>query len=415
MSIDRLIPAEEALNIVLDDISPTQTETVTLYNASGRVLAKDLTSKRTQPPFDASAMDGYAVRQSDIATLPAVLKIIGESRAGVPFEGNIQSGEAVRIFTGAVVPSGADSIVIQENTESSEPETIRILSGVPEGKFIRKAGLDFKQGETLLRIGEELTPSRLALAASMNYAEIPVYKKPKVALLSTGDELVLPGKSLADGQIIASNTFGLIASVQNCGGEVLDFGIVEDTKDTLHETFEKALEARCDLIVTTGGASVGDHDLVMPVAREMGFEFEIAKIAMRPGKPFLFAKLRDEDHSVCLTGLAGNPVSSLVAFNVFVRPLIQIMAGGTAETASMRKAILGRNLPENDERAEYMRATLETGPDGQLVATPFDTQDSSMLANLVRADCLVYRAVKAAAVSKGEPVEIVIIAGSGVT
>jgi len=410
MSIDRLIPAGEALEIVLSDVSPTQVEMVPLKSASNRRLAEPLSALRTQPPFDASAMDGYAVRQGDLTSLPVSLDVIGESRAGVPFEGAINEGQAVRIFTGAVVPTGADSIVIQENTEPHDGGNVTIHHGVAEGKFIRKAGLDFSKGETLLNAGQILTPSRLALAASMNHAEVPVYKKPKVALLSTGDELVLPGKPLQDGQIIASNTFGLIASVDNCGGVVFDCGIVADTEIALRRTFQEALDAGCNLIVTTGGASVGDHDLVMPVARKLGFEFAISKIAMRPGKPFLFATKEYRGQTVYLTGLAGNPVSSLVAFNVFVRPLIQRLGSGTVDASHMQQAVLGCDLPENDERAEYMRASLEIGPNGEWIATPFKSQDSSMLANLVRAQCLVYRAVKAPSANKGDAVEIIVIA-----
>ncbi|MEM9277006.1 MAG: gephyrin-like molybdotransferase Glp [Pseudomonadota bacterium] len=405
---NRLIPAEEALNIVLAGIRPPGIEHVPLGDAHERILGSDLASLRTQPPFDASAMDGYAVRQEDIQSLPASLKLIGQSRAGEPFDGSVGKGEAVRIFTGAVVPEGADSIVIQENT-TADSELTTVNSGVEAGKFIRKAGLDFKQGEVLLQEGNALTSSRLALAASMNHATLPVFRKPVVALISTGDELVMPGQTTGEGQIIASNTFGLAASITKCGGQLIDMGIVVDEREALSGAFEDAINRNCDVIVTTGGASVGDHDLVLPVAEALGFEFEITKIAMRPGKPFLFGKLQRDGKTIYMTGLAGNPVSSLVGFNVFVKPLVQLLGGQKPETVTMQSAILGRDLPENDERAEYMRATLERGENGERIATPFSSQDSSMLANLVRADCLLYRPVKAPAARKGEACKIVFI------
>lgn len=408
MSLKTLIPADEALNIVLKDVDPIGTEKLPLKQASNKTLSQDLVSLRTQPPFDASAMDGYAVLQSDVVSLPATLEVIGESKAGTPFDKPLGQGKAVRIFTGAVVPQGADTIIIQENTNAGDG-VVEVLTGTEQGKFIRKAGLDFSEGETLLYAGDRLTPYRLALAASMNHAKLTVFKKAKVAMISTGDELVMPGEATRPGQIIASNTFGIAASIENCGAEVIDLGIAGDTRDALRAKIFEAITSDVDVIVTTGGASVGDHDLVLPVAQEIGFEFEIAKIAMRPGKPFLFGRFLHKGKTVYLTGLAGNPVSSLVAFNVFVKPLIQQLSGQDAQALQRVPAVLGCDLPQNDERAEYMRATLRMSEDGKRVATPFTKQDSSMLANLVRADCLVYRAVKAPAANSGEACEVVLI------
>jgi len=408
MSLNALIPADEALEIVLSDVTPIGHESLTLRQAANKTLATDLVSLRTHPPFDASAMDGYAVLQSDVTTLPATLNVIGESKAGTPFDMLVKQGEAVRIFTGAVVPQGADTIIIQENTNMSDG-SVEVLTGCPKGKFIRNAGLDFSNGDTLLKAGEQLTPYRLALAASMNHARVSVYKEAKVALISTGDELVMPGEATQPGQIIASNTFGIAASIENCGAEVFDLGIAGDTRDALRAKIIEAITVGSDVIVTTGGASVGDHDLVLPVAQEIGFEFEITKIAMRPGKPFLFGRFKHKGKTIYLTGLAGNPVSSLVAFNVFVKPLLQKLSGQNASALHRVPAILGCDLAANDERAEYMRATLSISKDGQRVASPFNKQDSSMLANLVRADCLVYRAVKAPVANKGDACEVVLI------
>jgi molybdopterin molybdotransferase len=407
--LNRLVPADEARAIVLNNVQPAGQEHVDLASAGNRILSENVSSLRTQPPFDASAMDGYAVQQADIQDLPAHhLQMVGTSRAGEPFDGSLKPGQVVRIFTGAVVPEGADSIVIQENTQRNDT-SITILQGVTEGRFIRKAGLDFKTGETLLRRQDILTPNRIALAASMNHDQLPVFNKPRVALIATGDELVMPGGELSHGQIIASNTLGLKVGIENCGGDVLDMGIVADKSRALETAFKTAIDNKCDLIITTGGASVGDHDLVMPSAKACGFDFEIAKIAMRPGKPFLFAKKHTNDHVTYLTGLAGNPVSSLIAFNVFVKPLIQLLSGRNADDIGIQNATLGCNLPENDNRAEFMRATLERDNTGNWLASPFELQDSSMLANLVRANCLVWRPVNAPAASKGDPCEIVLL------
>ncbi|MEL7430298.1 MAG: molybdopterin molybdotransferase MoeA, partial [Pseudomonadota bacterium] len=281
MSLSRLVPADEALRIVLGGVTACGIEEVSLAQAAGRTVSQDLEARRTQPPFDASAMDGYAVRQADILSLPAILNVVGHSRAGMPYGSGVGDQQAVRIFTGAVVPPGADSIIIQENTKATDDGRVRVLKGVEPGRFIRPAGLDFTSGEVLIHAGELLGPSRLALAASMNHAKITVFRKPRVALITTGDELVMPGGETGAGQIIASNTFGLMASIENCGGVVIDCGIVEDTREALQTAFEKATASGADLIVTTGGASVGDHDLVLPVAQETGFDFRISKIAMR--------------------------------------------------------------------------------------------------------------------------------------
>ncbi len=406
--LDTLIPAPKALEIVLADAGPSGSEKVKLEDASGRVLVSDLPAKRTQPPFDASAMDGYAVRSEDLTPLPCSLKIIGESRAGAAFDGNLSKGQAVRIFTGAVVPKGADTIVIQENTES-DGHIVQVCEGGPKGKFIRKAGLDFSEGDVLLSKGDVLDPQRLALAASMNHANVEVFRKPKVAVIATGDELVMPGSDAGPGKIIASNTFGICALIRISGGDVIDLGIAPDTSDGLQNALEQALKAKVDLVVTTGGASVGDHDLVQPVAESIGFEFEIAKIAMRPGKPFLFAKRGKGDQITRLMGLAGNPVSSLVAGDVFVRPLVNRLAGYPDSSSAPLPAVLGGELPPNDERQEYIRASLTLGDDGKSIATPFPKQDSSMLALMVKSDCLIIRPANAAASQIGDPCRIVIL------
>lgn len=407
-SLDELIPADKALEIVLSGEAATRIVSLPLVQAANLVLAEDLVALRTQPPFNASAMDGYAINSKSLKTLPATVTQIGVSRAGHPFDGKVATGQAVRIFTGAVVPEGADTIIIQENAEASE-DSVKILANNSVGKFIRPAGLDFREGDVLLHKGDTLTPFRLALAASMNHANVKVYDRPRLALIATGDELVLPGQFLEAGQIIASNTFGLNAAATGAGAEVEDFGIAPDTEDGLREIIQSAIHENADIIVTTGGASVGDHDLVMPVARSLGFEFEIAKIKMRPGKPFLFGKLHRDNRIIHLVGLAGNPVSSMIAFNVFVKPLISKRAGRPQEQIMPLTAFLAEGLPANDERMEFMRGKLETRNDGTQHVSAFTKQDSSMLTNLVRADCLIIRPANAKASPKGEACDILLL------
>lgn len=401
-----LVPADEALAMVLSNAVPTTIESIALKDAASRVLAEDLISRRTQPPFDASAMDGYAVLAKDVQNVPATLNVIGESAAGHPFDGTLSSGEAVRTFTGAIIPQGADTIIIQENT-TAEPGKVTVLTSALEGKFIRRAGMDFATGDKLLQKGDVLDAPRLSLAASMNYPSVNVYRKPLVALLTTGDELVLPGEELKPGQIIASNLYGLIALVEENGGEVLNLGIITDTMEALQTAIDEALSKGVDIIVSTGGASVGDHDLVKPAMENAGFQFEFHKLAMRPGKPLLFAKRHSGDYTCRLVGLAGNPVSSLVAGPVFLRPLIRSLAGFPLDTIKPISAKLGTELPKNDERMEFMRAMAKVNTDGTIIVTPFSRQDSSMLANLAAANCLLIRPIRAEASKPGDSCKIV--------
>lgn len=403
-----LVPAAEAREILLAGAEPLGTETVALANAAGRVLGQDLPAKRTQPPFPASAMDGYAVRVQDVAQVPARLKIIGTSAAGHPFDGTVGSGEAVRIFTGGVVPAGVDAVVIQENTTTTD-DFVEILARTEPGQYIRPAGLDFQMGDVLLKAGDVLNPQRLSLAASMNYPHLAVYRKPVIALIATGDELVQPGETLADGQIIASNTFGLAALILEAGGDVNDMGIVKDSKEALRKSFRKALDEGADIIVTSGGASVGDHDLVMPVLKEMGAQFHFAKIAMKPGKPLLSGSITHEGRKVWLVGLAGNPVSSIIAGYIFLRPLVGTLAGRPCAHILPVACILGCGLPPNGEREDYQRAKARRMDNGQLEVVPDRRQDSSMLAALVRADALLIRKANAPAASKGDPALAVIL------
>ncbi len=403
-----LVPAAEARAILLEGAGPVGQEEIHILEAAGRVLAEDVISRRTQPPFPASAMDGYALRTEDVSEVPTVLRVIGISAAGHPYKGTVSKGEAVRIFTGGAVPEGADTIVIQEDTDAGDG-SVEILETPKPNQHIRKAGLDFSKGERLLFAGDLLDPQRLALAASMNCPFVKVYRKPVVGILATGDELVAPGGELSDGQIIASNTFGLSAMIADAGADILNMEIARDDRGALAAKFEEAIAAGADLIVTTGGASVGDHDLVFPVLSEMGAEFDFAKIAMKPGKPFLSGFMMREGRKIRLLGLAGNPVSSIVAGYMFVRPLVNALAGRQASLVNPVACILGSDLPPNGPREDYQRASAERSADGQIVVKPLDIQDSSMLAALVLSDALLVRLPDAPAAKTGDPAMAVML------
>jgi len=403
-----LVPAEEALAIVLAGAEPAGAETVEIENAHNRVLAADLASLRTQPPFPVSAMDGYAVIAADTAKPPARLKLIGESAAGRSFAGQVRGGEAVRIFTGARVPDGADAVVIQENT-AIEGDSVLVNAGVAAGRNVRVAGLDFRAGDKLLAKGDVLTPAAVALAASMNHARVPVFRRPKVGVIATGDELQPPGPAANPEAIIASNNLALCAVAAEAGGLAYDFGIIGDTQAGIETAILAAATAEMDVVVTTGGASVGDYDLVKPALLALDARIEFEKIAVRPGKPFVFAHLTGPHGEVRFLGFAGNPVSSLISALAFLRPLVGRLAGRKGEATQRVAAIAGADLRENDERQDYLRATLSRAPDGKWVATPFEKQDSSMLAVLAKSDCLLVRPPHAKAAKAGEPCEVILM------
>jgi molybdopterin molybdotransferase len=392
-----LMPVAEALAKVLAGVAPLPSESAPLTDAHGRVLAADLKALRTQPPADVSAMDGYAVRGADVANAPVRLTVIGQVAAGRPFSGEVGPGQAARIFTGGVVPCGADTVVIQEVTERTG-DVVIVTSATARGRNVRAEGLDFKQGETLLKQGERLTSRSLALAAAMNHPQVPVHRRPKVALLATGDELVTPGTTTALGQIVSSNGFALSSLIRREGAEVTDLGIVGDDLDTTVAAIERARSWGADVLVTAGGASVGEHDLVREALTRVGLQLAFWKVALRPGKPLLHGRIAD----MRVLGVPGNPVSAFVCTFLFLVPLIRRLSGRTDLEPRPESAILGSDLPENDERRDYLRATLEVR-DGQLVATPFRLQDSSMMVPLARADCLLIRDPFAAAAPAGSP------------
>ncbi|MGN6570841.1 MAG: molybdopterin molybdotransferase MoeA [Pseudolabrys sp.] len=392
-----LMPVADALRQVLAGAEPLATEAVALDDAFGRVLATDLAAKRTQPPNDVSAMDGYAVRAQDTAQEPSTLTIIGEVAAGHPFEGTVGAGQAARIFTGGVVPDGADCVVVQEVTERTENRVVIKRSGI-KGKNIRRKGIDFNEGEALLSRGRRLDDRDMMLAASMNYPRIEVHRRPKVAIVGTGDELVMPGGAPKPGEIVYSNGFALVALARAEGAEARDFGIARDTLEDIAAHIRRARDWGADILVTTGGASVGEHDLVQKALHAEGLDLSFWRVALRPGRPMMHGRLG----RLQVLGVPGNPVSSYVCSVLFLVPLIRRLTGRADIERPRETARLGRDLPANDEREDYLRATLTFGPDGP-IATPVSSQDSSLMAHLSRAGCLVIRPPHAPAAAAGSP------------
>jgi len=395
------MPVTEALSAVLAGAEPLPEEMVALDAAHHRVLARDVAALRTQPPQAMSAMDGYAVRSADASAVAARLKVIGEVAAGRPFEKTVGKGEAVRIFTGGVVPEGADAIIIQEDTVV-EGGGITITEAAIAGRHMRPAGVDFRKGEILLARGTHLTDRDLSLAAGMNYAELPVRRRPKVAILATGDELVMPGSNPGPGQIVYSNGYALRALARQEGAETIDLGIATDTVEATTRGIRRARDSGADILITTGGASVGDHDLVKQSLEAEGVTIAFWRIAMRPGKPMMHGRLG----ALRVIGLPGNPVSAYVCGFLFLVPLIRALSGRTDIHHTHETALLGHDVAANDMREDYLRARLEVRKDGELVATPVDHQDSSLLANLAAARALVIRPPFAPAARAGSPCDI---------
>ena len=392
-----LISVAEALARVLADAAPLPAENTPLAQAHDRVLAADITATRMQPPADVSAMDGYAVRAADVANAPATLRLVGEVAAGHPFAGKVGPGETVRIFTGGMLPSGADTVVIQEMTRR-DGEKVTVTAATPKGKNVRAAGLDFARGDLLLGKGRRLSGRDLALAAAMNHPALPVHRRPKVAMLATGDELVMPGTEPGPGEIVYSNGYAILALARREGAEVIDLGIVSDRVEETAAAVRRARDAGADILVTSGGASVGDYDVVQQSLAAEGLALSFWKVALRPGKPMMHGRLGP----MHVLGLPGNPVSAYVCAVLFLVPLIRRLVGRGDVEPQTESAVLGRDLAANDERADYLRATLAPGANGTLIATPFPVQDSSMLAPLAKADCLVIREPYAPAAPAGE-------------
>ena len=403
-----MISVTEARSRILAPLRGTGTEIIGLAQAWNRVLAQDVFARLTQPPADISAMDGYALRAAD-GINGAVVQVVGEAPAGHPFGGTVATGQAVRLFTGSVIPAGADCVVLQEDV-AREGEAITLREAARRRGHIRPQGQDFVQGARVLTAGRRLGARDIGLAAAANHAWLGVARRPVVAILSTGDEIALPGEPVPIGGIISSNAHMLAAVVRGAGGEPLVLPVARDTPDAIAAAIAGA--PRMDLLVTTGGASVGDHDVVQAGLARLGFTLDFWKVAMRPGKPMISGMLEGGMvGGVPVLGLPGNPVSAFVCAILFLSPAIERLLGLPAGAPRMVSARAGAALRANDHRADHLRARLAPGGDGGLpVATAFERQDSGMLSVLAEADCLIVRAPHAVEVRAGEVVEVIPIA-----
>lgn len=394
-----MISVEEARGRILDALRPTPAEIVALADAWNRVTAEGVTARLTQPPADVSAMDGYALRAAD-GVLSASLRVVGAAPAGHPFDGRVASGEAVRLFTGSVVPSGADSILLQEDA-TRDGDTVRVNEAVVAGRHIRRAGQDFAAGDVVVPAGRRITARDVGLAAAANHPWLAVHRRPRVAILATGDEIAMPGEPIPPGGIVSSNSHALAALVRAVGGDPVVLPVAPDDRSAIGAVADSVVGM--DMLVTTGGASVGDHDLVIESLKARGMTLDFWQIAMRPGKPLLFGQLGPTP----VLGLPGNPVSAMVCATLFLLPALARLSGLPAAPPPVSVAILGAALKQNDHRADHLRATVSTDSAGRIVATPFPVQDSAMLRRLATADALVLRAPHAPALPQGAEVGII--------
>jgi molybdopterin molybdotransferase len=401
-----MLSVEEARARITAGLRPTAPEVVALAAAWGRVAAGPVRARLTQPPADVSAMDGYALRAAD-GSAGARLRVIGSAPAGHPFPGPVGPGEAVRLFTGSLVPAGADAILLQEDA-TRDGDLVTVREAVVAGRHIRRAGQDFSTGETLIAAGRRLTARDVGLAAAANHPWLMVHRRPRVAILATGDEIALPGEPIPPGGIVSSNSHALAALVRAAGGEPTVLPVATDDPERIAAAADAVGGA--DLLLTTGGASVGDHDLVVEGLARRGLEVDFWKIAMRPGKPLMHGRLG----AVPVLGLPGNPVSALVCAILFALPALDRLTGGVGAPPPTAPATLGAAVKANDQRADHLRAAVAVSPDGGTVATPFPVQDSAMLHRLAQADALVLRAPHAPALPSGAPVRIIRLDSLGI-
>jgi molybdopterin molybdotransferase len=394
-----MISVEEARGRILDALRPTPAEIVALADAWNRVTAEPIAARLTQPPSDVSAMDGYALRAAD-GVLNATLRVIGAAPAGHPFDGQVGPGQAVRLFTGSVVPSGANSILLQEDA-TRDGDTVRVNEATAPDRHIRRKGQDFAAGDVVIPAGRRITARDVGLAAAANYPWLSVHRRPRIAILATGDEIAMPGEPIPPGGIVSSNSHALAALVRAAGGDPMILPVARDDRSAIGAVADSV--AGMDMLVTTGGASVGDHDLVIEALKARGMTLDFWQIAMRPGKPLLLGQLGVTP----VLGLPGNPVSAIVCSVLFLLPALARMSGLPAGPPPASTAILGAPLKQNDHRADHLRATVSTDSAGRIVVVPFPVQDSAMLRRLANADALVLRAPHAPALPEGSEVSII--------
>jgi molybdopterin molybdotransferase len=394
-----MISVEEARGRILDAMRATPAEVVALADAWSRVTATAVVARLTQPPADVSAMDGYALRAVD-GTLGARLKVIGTAPAGHPFDRPVGPGEAVRLFTGSVVPAGADSILLQEDA-TRDSDVVQVGEAVIAGRHIRRAGQDFAAGDVVIPPGRRITARDVGLAAAANYPWLAVHRRPRVAVLATGDEIAMPGEPIPPGGIVSSNSHALAALIRSVGGAPTILPVARDEHAAIGAVADAV--TGMDMLVTTGGASVGDHDLVIESLKARGMTLDFWQIAMRPGKPLLFGQLG----TTPVLGLPGNPVSAMVCAILFLLPALERLSGLPGAPPAVSTALLGAAVKPNDRRADYLRASVATDERGRVVVVPFPVQDSAMLRRLAHADALVMRAPNAPSLPEGAEVDII--------
>ena len=400
-----MIPVEDARTRILAALHPTPAEIVPLANAWGRVTAVPAAARLTQPPQDVSAMDGYALRAAD-GTQGARLAVVGSAPAGHPWSGRLEAGQALRLFTGSIVPAGADAILLQEDATAHD-DVVVVNETVQPGRHIRRAGQDFALGDMLIAAGKRLNARDIGLLAAGNHPWVAVHRRPRIAILATGDEIALPGEPIPPGGIVSSNSHALAALVHAAGGETMVLPVAPDSAAAIGTVADAVLGM--DMLVSTGGASVGDHDLVRAALTARGLQTDFWQIAMRPGKPLMFGQLG----RVAMLGLPGNPVSSLVCAILFLVPALARLSGLPAAPPPVTRARLAAGLPANDHRADHLRATLSVDDQGAMLVEAFARQDSAMLRTMAQADALILRPPHAPALPAGADVPVILLNSLG--